>query len=55
MHKRTRADLLPLDTKLENTLINLKKERTIEETSTMVEQRETNKNLPIASERPQQR
>ena len=42
MHRRTGADLLPLDTELEKALRNLKKERAIVKTSTMVEQRETN-------------
>ena len=52
MHRRIGADLLPLDTELENTLRNLKKERAVAKTSTMAEQRETNQNLPIAVERP---
>ena len=37
MHRRTGADLLPLDTKLEKTLRNLKKEKAIAKASSMVE------------------
>ena len=52
MHWRTGADLLPLDIEIEKTLRNLKKERAVAETSTMAKQRETNQNLPVATERP---
>ena len=52
MHKGTGADLLPLDIELKKTLINLKKEKAAVETSIMTEQRETNKNLLVAVERP---
>ena len=55
MHKMTRADLLPLDTELEKTLKNIKKEKAIAEASSMVDQGEANWNIPIAVERPQQR
>ena len=52
MHRRTRTDLLPLDTKLEKSLRNLKKEKVAVEASSMAEQGEANQNLPIAVERP---
>ena len=52
MHRRLEAELLPLDTEIEKTLINLKKVRAIEEAS-MVEQRKGNHNIPIvAIDRP---
>ena len=35
MHRRTEADLLPLDTELEKTIRNLKKERATAEVSSM--------------------
>ena len=55
MHKRPYAELLPLDTKLERTLINLKKVRATEEV-VMVEQRVGNQNIPVvATNRPHQR
>ena len=53
MHRRTGADLLPLDTEIKKTLRNLKKEIAVAETLTMAKQRETNHNLPVAIERPQ--
>ena len=46
MQKRSGADLLPLDTKLEKTIRNLKKERADGE-ETMAEHREGNLNVPI--------
>ena len=53
MHRRPKAELLPLDTELERMLRNLKKVRLVE-ASVMVEQEETNQNEPIAVvERPQ--
>ena len=56
MHRITRVDLLPLDTELERTIRNLKKERTTTEASIMAEQREINQNIPVvAANRPQQR
>ena len=42
MHRRTRVGLLPLDTELEKTLRNLKKEKVAVEASSMVEQGEAN-------------
>ena len=42
MHKRTGADLLPLNTEIEKTLINLKKERAAAENLIMAEQRDNN-------------
>ena len=38
MHRRTGADLLPLDTKLEKTIRNFKKERAAAEAFSMAEQ-----------------
>ena len=57
MHRRTGADLLPLDTKLEKTIINLKKEKaTAAEASVMAYEGEANQNVPvIATDRPQLR
>ena len=53
MHRRPEAELLPLDTKAERTLINLKNVRSAKEAS-MAEQREGNQNIPIvATDRPQ--
>ena len=37
MHRRTRADLLPLDTELEKTIRNLKKEIAAAEAASMAE------------------
>ena len=55
MHRRPKAELLPLNTEIEKSLRNLKKVRAIEAT-TMVEHREGNQNIPIvAINRPQQR
>ena len=55
MHRRIGADLLPLDTELEKTLRNFKKEKATTTASNMVEQGEANQNIPVAVERPQQR
>ena len=55
MHRRTGADLLPLDAQLEKTLRNLKKEKAAAEVSSMVEQGEANQNIPVAVGRPQQK
>ena len=53
IHKRPEAELLPLDTELEETLRNLKKVRLVEE-SVMVKKRETHQNiLIVADDRPQ--
>ena len=52
MHRNTRVDLLPLDTELEKTLRNLKKEKAATTASSMVEQGESNQNIPVAAERP---
>ena len=46
MHRRPKAELLPLDTKLERTPRNLKKVRLVE-ALVMVEQRETHQNIPV--------
>ena len=46
---------MPLDTKLEKTLRNLKKEKAITEASSMAEQGEANQNIPVATERPEKR
>ena len=54
MRRRPEDKLLPLDTKIEKTLRNLKKVRGAEEV-TMAEQREGNQNMPIATGGPQQR
>ena len=53
MHRRTEASKLLLDTELERTLINLKKERAAK--AIMAEQREVNHNTPFAADIPQQR
>ena len=56
MHRRTGDDLLPLDTELEKTTRNLKKERAAVEASVMAEQRKINQNVLVdATDRPQQR
>ena len=52
MHRRTGANLLPLDTELEKSLRNLKKEKAAAEASSMAEQREANQNLLVVAERP---
>ena len=53
MHRKPEAKLLPLGTKLERTLRNLMKVRSVEST-VMAEQQETHKNIPsLAIERPQ--
>ena len=55
MHRRPEAELLPLDTKIERTRINLKKVRAAEK-AVMAEHREGNRNISIvATDRPQQR
>ena len=55
MDRKPKAELLPLDTKIERTLRNLKKVRVVEE-ATMVEQRDGNQNIPVvAIGGPQQR
>ena len=52
MHKKPKSELVPLDTELERTLRNLKKVRSAEST-VMVEQQETNQNIPtLEIERP---
>ena len=48
MHRRSEVELLPLDSKIEKILRNLKKVREVEK-ATMVEQREVNQNIPIAA------
>ena len=53
MHRRTGANLLPLDNEIEKTLVNLKKEKATTKASSMVEQGEANQNVPVAVERPQ--
>ena len=53
MHRKPEAEMLPLDTELERTLRNLKKVR-FAEAVVMVEQRETQQNIPVvAVNRPQ--
>ena len=42
MHRRTGADLLPLDTELEKTIRNLNKEKAVTEASIMVYEGEAN-------------
>ena len=54
MHRRTGADLLPLDTELEMTITNLKKEKAAVEALVMAYQGEANHNiLVVATNRPQ--
>ena len=48
MHRRTRADLFPLDTELEKIIKNLKKERAVVEAS-MADQGEGNQIIPIVA------
>ena len=48
MHKRPKAELLPLETKLERTLINFKKVRVAEET-VMAKHREGNQNIHVVA------
>ena len=51
MHRKPKAELLPLNTELERTLINLKKVRFAE---AMAQQKEIQQNIPIvAVEKPQ--
>ena len=54
MHRKPEAELLPLDTKLEKTLRNLKKVRIVE-SAVMAEQREVHQNTQaeVTAERPQ--
>ena len=55
MHRKSAAELLPLDTEIEKTLRNLKKVREYEKV-VMAERREGNQNIPIvATTGPQQR
>ena len=52
MHRRPKAELLPLNTKIERTIINLKKVRATKAIN-MVEQREDNQNIHVvAIDRP---
>ena len=52
MHRRPKAELLPLDTEIEKILRNLKKERAAEE-AVMAEHRKGNQNiLVVATDRP---
>ena len=54
MHRRTVADLLPLDNELEKTTKNLKKERAAIKASSIVKQGEANQNIPVVvANRPQ--
>ena len=54
MHRRTRANLLPLDTELERTIRNLKKEIIVAEAPVMVEQRVIDQNISVVvADRPQ--
>ena len=54
MHRRTEADLLPLDIELAKTIRILKKERAVVEASSMVEQEDANQNIRgVAPDRPQ--
>ena len=46
MHRKPKAELIPLDTKLERALRNLKKVRIIEAT-VMADEREANQNVPV--------
>ena len=53
MNRKPESELVPLDTELERTLRNLKKGRSAE-SAAMVEQQETNQNIPsLEIERPQ--
>ena len=55
MHRRPKAELLPLDTEIEKTFRYLKKVRAAEE-AVMAEHREGNQNiLVVATDKPQQR
>ena len=45
MHRRIGADVLPLDTELEKTIRNLKKEKATVEASIMTNQGEANQNI----------
>ena len=47
MHRKSEAELLPLDIEIERTLRNIKV-RAIEKAA-MAEQRDVNKNIPIAA------
>ena len=53
MHRKPKAELLPLDTELERTLRNLKKVRFVE-AIVMAKQREIQQNIPVmVVDRPQ--
>ena len=55
MHRRTLDYLLPLDTELERTIMNLRKKRIVAEASVMTDQGVANHNIPVvATDRPQQ-
>ena len=49
MHRRTGADLLPLDTELDKTIKKLKKERVAVEALVMADQGEANQNIPVVA------
>ena len=56
MHRRTRANLLSLDTKPEKTIRNLKKEKAAAKALVMENQGEANPNIPVVvADRCQQR
>ena len=53
MHRRPKAELLPLDTELERILRNLKKVRIVAKTTVMAKKEETNQNESVAkAEKP---
>ena len=53
MYRRIRVDLLPLDTELEKTIKNFKKERASIEASVMAYEGEANQNVPlVVADRP---
>ena len=53
MHRRIGADLLSLDTELEKTIRNLKKEKAIAESSVTADEGEANLNvLVVATDKP---
>ena len=55
MHRRQEVKLLPLDTKIKKTPMNLKKVRAAEE-AVIIEHKEGNQNIHIIiTDRPQQR
>ena len=55
IHRRSEAELLPLDTELERTLKNLKKVRIVAKLVVMADQEETNKNELVAVAESSQR